>query len=115
MEDGRERARGIDDVKEGGSGGREGGLRKGTSEEGTELGMDERGKEGKEEASEGGRERGARNRSGGGREIGREGNFKGCTLMRTMVTIQYTLPTTTHNVALALETLVLGMKNSEQV
>ena len=34
----------------------------------------------------------------GGREIGREGNFKGGTLRRTL-----------------LETLVLQMKNSEQV
>ena len=51
----------------------------------------------------------------GGREIGREGNFKGCTLMRTLANIQYALHITTHNAALALETLVLQMKSIEQV
>ena len=101
-------------MRVGGSGirGREGGLRKGTSEEGTELGMDgasERGEEGNERRREGA------GRSVGGREIGREGNFKGCTLMRTLANIQYTLHKTTHSAALALETLVLKMKNSEQV
>ena len=35
--------------------------------------------------------------------------------MRTLANIQYTLLKTTHNVAIAIETLVLGMKNSEQV
>ena len=40
----------------------------------------------------------------GGREIGREGNFKGCTLMMTLANIQYTLHKTTHNAA--LDTLV---------
>ena len=64
-------------MREGGSGseGREGGLRKGTSEEGTELGMD-----------------GVRERGKGGSK------YK-----------------TTHTAALAIETLVLRMKNSEQV
>ena len=44
-------------MKEGGSGsgGREGGLRKGTSEEGTELSLDEARERGREEASIGGR------------------------------------------------------------
>ena len=47
-------------------------------------------------------------------EIG-EGNFKGGTLRRTLANIQNTMHKTTHNAALALETLVLPMKNSEQV
>ena len=34
--------------------------------------------------------------------------------MRTLTNIQYTLHKTTHNAALALDTLVLEMKNSEQ-
>ena len=50
-----------------------------------------------------------------GRKGDREGNFKGCTMMRTLANTQYTLLKTTHNAALALETLVLGMKNSEHV
>ena len=55
-------------------------------------------------------------RSVGGRGIEREVNFKGCTLMRTLANIQYTLhKTNTHNADLALETLVLQLKNSEQV
>ena len=52
---------------------REGGLMKGTSEEGTERGMDGRGKEGREEASGGWIERGRT----GVWEEGREGNFTG--------------------------------------
>ena len=55
--------------------GREGGLRKGTSEEGTELGMDgasERGEEGNERRREGAAERGrGTGRSVGGREGGK--------------------------------------------
>ena len=35
--------------------------------------------------------------------------------MRTLANIEYTLLKTTHNAALAIETLVLGMKNSEPV
>ena len=71
-------------VSEGGSGsgGREGGLRKGTSEEGTELGMDgarKRGEGGSDRRREGATERGrGTGRSVGGREIEREGKFKGC-------------------------------------
>ena len=49
----------------------------------------------------------------GGRDIEREGNFKGCTLMRTLTNVQNTLHKATHNAALALETLVLEMNNSE--
>ena len=52
---------------------REGGLMKGTSEEGTERGMDGRGKEGREEASGGWIERGRK----GVWEEGRERNFTG--------------------------------------
>ena len=35
--------------------------------------------------------------------------------MRTLANIQYTLLNTTHNEVIGLETLVLGMKNSEQL
>ena len=67
--------------------------------------MSERGEGGSERRREGATERGrSTGRSGGRREIGREGNFKGCTLMRTLANIQYTLLKTTHNTALALET-----------
>ena len=77
----------------------------------------ERGEGGSERRRrEGATERGrGTGRSVGGREIGREGNFKGCTLMRTLANIQYTLHKTMHKAALALETLVLEMKNIEQV
>ena len=44
--------------------------------------------------------------------MGREGNFKGGTLEDAG---QYTVHKTTHNAALALETLVLQIKNSEPV
>ena len=80
---------GSDDVREGGSGsrGREGKLRKGTSEEGMD-GAKER-----EEASGGRREQRSegeeKGRSVGGREIGREGNFKGDTLRRTLASTLY--------------------------
>ena len=55
-----------------------------------------------------------------GREEGTEqvaeGNFKGGTLRRTLVSIQYTAHKTTNNAALAPETLVLQIKkNSEWV
>ena len=49
---------------------------KGTSEDGTDRGMDERGKEGREDASRGGIERGregaSEQESNGGRETSRE-------------------------------------------
>ena len=94
-----------------GSGGMEGEWRKGTSEEGTELGMDgarERGEGESERRREGATERGrGTGRSVRVREIGREGNVKGCTLVRTLANIRYTLHKTTHNTA--LETLLLEM------
>ena len=46
----------------------------------------------------------------GGKDIEREGNFKICTLMRTLTNIQYTLHKTTHNATLDLDTLLLEMK-----
>ena len=65
-----------------GSGGREGRLRKRTSEEGT-LAWTERRKEGREEANGGRREQRSegekKGRSVGGRELGRAGNVKGGT------------------------------------
>ena len=56
-------------------------------------------------------------RSVAGREIGREGNFEGCTLMRTLTNIQtvHIAQSYTHNAALDLEALVLVLKNSEHV
>ena len=74
-------------MREGGSesGGREGRLRKGKSEEWMD-GAKERGQGGserREQRSEG-EEKG---RSVGGREIGREGKFKGGTLRRTLASI----------------------------
>ena len=69
-----------------------------TSEEGTGRGMDG----GREEAN------------GGGIERGREGNFKGDILRRALqASIQY-IHKPSHNAALAIDTLLLQMKNSEQ-
>ena len=80
---------------------------KGTSEEGTE-----RVRDGAREREEGGSERrreGAR--KGGSKEgYSREGNFKEGTLRRTLASIQYTAHKTTHNAALALETLLFQIK-----
>ena len=45
---------------------------------------------------------------------GREGNFKGSILRRALASIQY-IYKPSHNAGLALETLVLQMKNNEQV
>ena len=97
----------------------------GRVEEGNEWGRNRtrhgrsKGKRGREEASGGGREQQSegeeQGRSVAGREIGREGNFKGGTPRRTLANIQDTVHKTTHNAALVLETLVLQMKNSEQV
>ena len=96
---------------------------KGTSEEGTELGMDrarKRGEEGserrREEASGGGRVQRSEGevQQGAGRKGVREG-VKLQGMYPDEDTGQYTLLKTTHNAALALETLVLGMKNSEKV
>ena len=72
-----------------------------------------------EEASGSGREQRSegeeQGRSMGGRDIGREENFKGCTLMRTLARIEYTAHKTTHNTALAIATLVLQIQNCERV
>ena len=73
-----------------------------TSEEGTGRGIGG----GREEASGGGIER--------GREGAREGNFKGCILRRAL-TSMYSIHKPSHNAALAIDTLLLQMKNSEQV
>ena len=52
--------------------------------------------------------------SGGGIERGREENFKGGILMRALASIQY-IHKPSHNAALAIDTLLLQMKSSEQV
>ena len=44
----------------------------------------------------------------------REGNFKGGILRKPMASIQY-IHKPSHNAALAIDTLLLQMKNSEQV
>ena len=75
---------------------------KGTSEEGTGRGTDG----GRDEASGGGIER--------GREVAREGNFKGGILRWALASIQY-INKPSHNAALAIDSLLLQMKNSEQV
>ena len=113
-EEGRERARGGREeavmlgrqrasVEEGRvEGGREGGLMNGTSEEGTGRGMDG----GREEASGGGIERGT---------VGaRGGDFKGGILRKALASIQY-IHNPSDNAALVIDTLLLQMKNSEQV
>ena len=81
----------------------------------------EREEEGREEASGGEREqrreveellREDRRRKGdreGGRDTSREVPW------RTLAKILYTVPRTTHNAALAIETLALKIKNSEPV
>ena len=58
------------------------------------------------EASGGGNER--------GREGTREGNFKGGILRRAQASIQY-IHKPSHNAALAIDTLLLQMKNSVHV
>ena len=60
----------------------------------------------REEASRGGIDR--------GREGVREGNFKGGILRRALVSIQY-IHKPSRNAAHAIDTLLLQMKNSEQV
>ena len=74
-------------------------VEEGRDEGGIGRGMDS----GREEASGGGIER--------GREGAREGNFKGGILRRTLASIHKP----SHNAALAIDTLLLQMKNSEQV
>ena len=66
----------------------------------------------RDEASGGRRERRSegeeKGRSVGGWEIGREVNFKGGTLRRTLASIHYTVERTKqHSAALAIATLVL--------
>ena len=78
---------------------------KGTSEEGTGRGM----ASGREEASGGGIERGMEGSKGAW-----DGNFKGGILRRALASIQY-IHKPSHNTALAIDTLLLQMKNSEQV
>ena len=65
---------------------------------------------GREEASGGGIERGM---DGGARE-GNFNKFKGGIPRRALASIQY-IHKPSHNVALAIDTLLLQMKNSEQV
>ena len=77
-------------------------LMKGTNDEETGRGMDD----GREEASGGGTVR--------GREGAREGKFKGGILRRALASIQY-IHKPSHNAALAIDTLLLRMKNSVQV
>ena len=103
------------------------GRKRGRVEEGNERGRNitigiyrasEIGEGGSERRREGVAKRGrGTGRNVVGREIEREGNFKGCrpTLMMTLTNIEYTLLKTTHNADLALETFVLGMKHSEHV
>ena len=86
----------------------EGGLMKGTNEEGKERGMDSA-----KERGEGGSER-RRRLSEEGREQGREGNFKGGIPRRALASVHY-IHKPSHNAALGLDTLILQMKNSEQV
>ena len=79
----------------------------GRVDEGNERGRDgmrygRREGKGREEASGGEIER--------GREEGKQGNFKGGILRRALA-----IHKPSHNAALTLETLVLQMKNSEQV
>ena len=47
--------------------------------------------------------------------MGREGNFKGGALRRTLASIQYTAHKTTHNAALDIATLVLQIQNCKRV
>ena len=79
----------------------------GTTEEGTY-------RHGRRDGKMGGRERAEDGLSEEGREQEREGNFKGGILRRALTSIQY-IHNPSHNAALALETLVLQMKNSEHV
>ena len=85
-----------------------GGLREGV-EEGNERGRDGA-RQGWSEEEKGGRMWTEEGGSEEEREQGREGNVMGGTLMRTLASIQYTAHKTTHNAALALETLVLQLQ-----
>ena len=71
-------------------------------------GARERGEGGSERRREGATERGrGASEENGKKGVGREGNFKEGTIRRTLASIQYTALKTTHNVALAISTLVL--------
>ena len=119
---------------EGGSKGRMGG-REGGREEAMMLGRErasveegmveggwvdegnERGREGtrhgQRELKRGGRKRAEEGLNEDGREQGRNGSKEGKETSRALASVQYHKPS--HNAALGLETLVLQMKNSEQV
>ena len=49
------------------------------------------------------------------REGGREGNFKGDIMRRTLASIHYTAHKTTNNAALAIATWVLQIQNCKRV
>ena len=72
-----------------------------------------RGKYGREEASGGGIERGREGARREGEQV-REENLKGGIPRRPQASVQY-IHKPFHNAALGFETLVLQMKNSEQV
>ena len=95
---------GIDDVGRVGARVEEGGLRKGTSEEGTEQGMDgarERGEGGSEQRREGATERGR----GTGRSWERKGDREGGKLQR-MYPDEHTEQYTVNIAALTLKVLL---------
>ena len=83
-------------------------------------GGDGKGGEGSGWEGSGGERREGKEIGGEGKDIGgevREGegtNFTGGNMMRELASIQY-IHKPSHNAALALETLVLQIKNSEQV
>ena len=82
-------------------------------DEGTERGMDSA-RERWEGGSERKREWARKDGSKGEGEQGREENFKGGIPRRAQASVHY-IHKPFHNAALGLETLVLQMKNSEQV
>ena len=86
----------------------EGGMEGGRVAEGNERGRDGT----RHGQREGGSERRRDLARNGGGE--RERNFKGGTLRRALASIQY-IHKPSHNAALAIDTLLLQMKNSEQV
>ena len=81
---------------------------KGRNEAWTARGTDER------EAASGGGIEPEREGASGEREQGREENFKGGIPRRAQASVQY-IYKPFHNADLGLETLVLQLKNSEQV
>ena len=91
----------------------EGRVEGGRVDEGNERGRDGT-RHGWREGKMEGRKRAEEGLSQEGREQGREGNFKGGILRRALASIQY-IHKPSHNAGLALETLVLQMKNNELV